>query len=51
VYPNANDVTAVDGVDVEWLERFIDNVRRPVRGRRGCAEHKEPARCNHTNTE
>jgi len=51
VNPYSNDVTALDGVEVEWLERFIDDLWRTVRGRRGCAEHEEPARRDHANAE
>src|ERR1051325_3149911 len=49
--PDTNDVTRLDGVEIERLQRFIDNVRRTVRGGCCCAEYEEPARCNDADAE
>ena len=51
VDPDSDDVTGVDRVEIEWLERLINDVRRTVRGRRGRAEHEQPARRDHANAE
>ncbi len=46
-----DDVAGVDGVEIERLERFIDDAWPSVCGRCGRAQDEQPARRDHTNAE
>jgi hypothetical protein len=51
VDPDPHDVAGVDGVEIEWLERLVDDARPPVCRRCGGAEHEQPARRDHADAE
>jgi hypothetical protein len=47
---NPHDVTRVYGVDIEWLQRFINDARSPIRRRCRRAEDEQPSGCDDANT-
>ena len=51
VNPDPDDVAGVDGFEIEWFERFVDDAWPPVGGRCGRGQHEQPARRDHAYAE
>ena len=51
VNADADDITRPDAVQIERLERFVDDNRRAEAGRRRGGKHEEPARRDHRGSE
>ena len=49
--PDADDVTGLHALEIEWLQRLVGDVRPAMRGRCRGRENEQPSRCDHADPE